>query len=212
VLSSRQFRRGNFAGRRWEPRSGALGRHAPSAMPTPRVGTNVSAQIQTAGGVEAKAGLHTSVRVVLVRFFGGGAVVLLGLVLVLSASTWPNRSEKVVLRQRTESVHFDWESVNSSASDAAVVQRVLELGNAGESRQGRPHRSLICTITRNDPHLREYVVRNLLAGFGHIVVYDNNQVRSQSDHNLIPLAAVSHHTPTSRRSFRLMAGAQGHRL
>ena len=27
-------------------------------------------------------------------------------------------------------------------------------------------------------HLREFVVRNLFAGFGHIVIYDNNQVES----------------------------------
>jgi len=35
-----------------------------------------------------------------------------------------------------------------------------------------------CCITRNDMHLREFVVRNLFAGFGHIVIYDNNQVES----------------------------------
>jgi len=32
--------------------------------------------------------------------------------------------------------------------------------------------------------LREFVVRNLLAGFGHIVIYDNNQVESGIDYDV----------------------------
>ena len=36
-------------------------------------------------------------------------------------------------------------------------------------------------LTRNEGHLRVWVVRNLLAGFGHIVLYNNNQVEKGID-------------------------------
>jgi hypothetical protein len=51
---------------------------------------------------------------------------------------------------------------------------------AGNS-SGKRYRSLICTNVRNDLHLREFLVRNLLLGFSHIVVLDNNQCGR--DHN-----------------------------
>jgi len=60
--------------------------------------------------------------------------------------------------------------------DTVVVQFLLRRGNAGRSSHGKWHRSLICALTRNEGHLREWVIRNLLAGFGHIVLYNNNQV------------------------------------
>jgi hypothetical protein len=61
-------------------------------------------------------------------------------------------------------------------SEDAIVASLVKLANPGKSRRGRKYRSLVCALSRNDVHLREYVVRNLLAGFGHIVIYDNNQV------------------------------------
>ena len=66
----------------------------------------------------------------------------------------------------------------------SIVGEILRLGKAGASSKGKRFRSLICCITRNDVHLREYVVRNLLAGFGHIVIYDNNQIGKGIDHDL----------------------------
>jgi hypothetical protein len=66
-------------------------------------------------------------------------------------------------------------------SEDAIVATLVKLANPGKSRRGRKYRSLVCALSRNDVHLREYVVRNLLAGFGHIVIYDNNQVRSCFD-------------------------------
>ena len=38
-------------------------------------------------------------------------------------------------------------------------------------------------------HLREFVVRNLLAGFGHIVIYDNNQVGQGIDYDVKEMLA-----------------------
>jgi len=65
-----------------------------------------------------------------------------------------------------------------------TVEHIRRLGNQGVSRTGKDFRSLICCLTRNDMHLREFVVRNLLAGFGHIVIYDNNQVESGIDYDV----------------------------
>lgn len=48
---------------------------------------------------------------------------------------------------------------------------------------------MICTITRADPHLREFVVRNLLAGFSHIVIYDNSHVAEGADCDVLPVMA-----------------------
>ena len=71
----------------------------------------------------------------------------------------------------------------------STVDAILRLGNAGKSARGKDFRSLICCITRNDVHLREFVVRNLLAGFGHIVIYDNNQVGQGIDYDVKEMLA-----------------------
>jgi hypothetical protein len=70
-----------------------------------------------------------------------------------------------------------------------TVDEILRLGDAGSSTKGKDFRSLICCITRNDVHLREFVVRNLLAGFGHIVIYDNNQVGQGIDYDVKEMMA-----------------------
>ena len=70
-----------------------------------------------------------------------------------------------------------------------TVEDIRRLGNPGVSTTGKDFRSLICCITRNDMHLREFVVRNLLAGFGHIVIYDNNQVESGIDYSVREMLA-----------------------
>jgi hypothetical protein len=61
-----------------------------------------------------------------------------------------------------------------------IIGDIIRLAKVHKSPQGKPYRSLICALSRNDVHLREYVVRNLLAGFAHVVIYDNNQVRGLS--------------------------------
>ena len=71
----------------------------------------------------------------------------------------------------------------------STVDEILRLGKAGASTRGKDFRSLICCITRNDVHLREFVVRNLLAGFGHIVIYDNNQVGQGIDYDVKEMLA-----------------------
>lgn len=40
---------------------------------------------------------------------------------------------------------------------------------------------------RHDVHMREFIVRNLLVGFSHIVIYDNNQIGAQQDFNITSL-------------------------
>jgi hypothetical protein len=70
-----------------------------------------------------------------------------------------------------------------------TVEDIRRLGNPGVSKRGKDFRSLICCLTRNDMHLREFVVRNLLAGFGHIVIYDNNQVESGIDYDVREMLA-----------------------
>lgn len=59
---------------------------------------------------------------------------------------------------------------------ADILRDLVSLSRPSPSRDGKKYRSLICALSRNDVHLREYIVRNLLAGFQHIVLYDNNQV------------------------------------
>ena len=73
--------------------------------------------------------------------------------------------------------------------DTMIVRELLRRGNAGRSSHGKRHRSLICALTRNEGHLREWVVRHLLAGFGHIVLYDNNQVEKGIDLDIRPMLA-----------------------
>lgn len=72
-------------------------------------------------------------------------------------------------------------------NSVAALQEITTLGSCGQSAHGKRYRSLICTIVRNDLHLREFIVRHLLLGFCHIVVYDNNQVLRGRDHDITPV-------------------------
>ena len=71
----------------------------------------------------------------------------------------------------------------------SIVGEIRRLGNSSKSSREKDFRSLVCCITRNDVHLREFVVRNLLAGFGHIVIYDNNQVGQGIDYDVEEMLA-----------------------
>ena len=67
-------------------------------------------------------------------------------------------------------------SLSLKEVEDGIMKEIINLSHRGESQRGKRYRSLVCALSRNDIHLREYVVRNLLAGFSHIVIYDNNQV------------------------------------
>ena len=85
----------------------------------------------------------------------------------------------------------------SDASSAAPLQQSYDaaaasiwgkelaaLGNCGKSKHGKRYRSLAWALVRNDIHMREFVVRNLLLGFCHIVISDNNQASAGRDFNI----------------------------
>jgi hypothetical protein len=78
------------------------------------------------------------------------------------------------------------------------------------SLYGLRYRSVLCTIVRNDPHLLEYLVRNLISGFSHIVVYDNNRILAGYDMNITNLlapfiaAGVVTHVPFYQNSTELL--------
>lgn len=70
-----------------------------------------------------------------------------------------------------------------------AVQLVSTLRTNSTSKQGLKYRSLICTIVRNDPYLMEFLVRSLITGFSHIVVYDNNRIYAGYDTNISSMLA-----------------------
>jgi len=119
-----------------------------------------------------------------------GALGVLELAAVLGAAS--NGTTSLALRpaaavQQTLGRALLWSKTEEP--DIMVVRELLRRGNAGRSSHGKRHRSLICALTRNEGHLREWVVRNLLAGFGHIVLYDNNQVENGIDLDIRPMLA-----------------------
>lgn len=73
-----------------------------------------------------------------------------------------------------------------NASKAQVLAR--ELGELGgcykQPASGKRWSIAMCTMVRNDVHLREFLVRMLLAGVSHIVLLDNNHVGIHQDHNI----------------------------
>ena len=83
-----------------------------------------------------------------------------------------------------------------------------QLVSAAASRHGRRWRSLICAVTRNEWHLREWLLRNLYIGISHIVLIDdnhgpNNHLSKDVDISsvvkpLVDLGLVSHVLPSQR--------------
>ena len=71
-----------------------------------------------------------------------------------------------------------------AAAASKWAKEIAKLGNCGKSKHGKRYRSLVCALVRNDIHMREFVVRNLLLGFCHIVISDNNQVSAGRDYNI----------------------------
>ena len=72
-----------------------------------------------------------------------------------------------------------------SASDfEQAVKLISSLHSKSPSLRGLKYRSMICTIVRNDPHLVEFLLRHLIVGFSHIVLYDNNRILAGYDTNI----------------------------
>jgi hypothetical protein len=74
-------------------------------------------------------------------------------------------------------------SIYASDFDRAV-KLISDLHSKSPSLRGLKYRSMICTIVRNDPHLVEFLLRHLIIGFSHIVLYDNNRILAGYDANI----------------------------
>ncbi|CAF2872835.1 unnamed protein product [Rotaria sp. Silwood2] len=70
-----------------------------------------------------------------------------------------------------------------------AVKIISGLRLKSTSLYGLKYRAMICTIVRNDPHLLEFLLRHLITGFSHIVIYDNNRILSGYDMNISNLLA-----------------------
>ncbi|CAF3374591.1 unnamed protein product [Rotaria socialis] len=66
----------------------------------------------------------------------------------------------------------------------AAVKIISQLRSNSTSLHGLQYRSIICTIVRNDPHILEFLLRNLIIGFSHIVIFDNNRILAGYDANI----------------------------
>ena len=60
------------------------------------------------------------------------------------------------------------------------------------SQHGRRWRSLVCAVTRNEWHLREWLLRTLYVGVSHIVLVDDNHLGMDRDISelLAPLSSA----------------------
>ena len=91
-----------------------------------------------------------------------------------------------------------------------AVKLISQIHSNYSSVNGLRYRSLICTIVRNDPHILEFLLRNLISGFSHIVVYDNNRIGADYDMNISNLlapfiaAGVVTHIPWHQESLELL--------
>jgi len=103
------------------------------------------------------------------------------------------------------------EPSDGATAARAVVEEILDLGGRARSRHGRKYRAAACVITRNEARLREILVRNLLVGYNHFFVYDNNQIAHGVEYSLTPMlepfvaaGAVTHTGWEQNRTERLI--------
>lgn len=91
-----------------------------------------------------------------------------------------------------------------------AVQLISRIRSNDASINGLPYRSVLCTIVRNDPHIVEFILRHLISGFSHIVIYDNNRVKAGYDLNMTNVlqpfiaAGVVTHIPWFQESIELL--------
>ena len=58
---------------------------------------------------------------------------------------------------------------------------IRQLTTRAPSRHGHRWRSVLCAVTRNEWHLREWLIRTLYVGVSHIVLIDDNHVGEDHD-------------------------------
>jgi len=94
----------------------------------------------------------------------------------------------IIIFQRNVIVEENHSSVfnNNFTKTVAIINSIRS--NA-TSVLGLQYRAIICTIVRNDPHIVEFLLRNLISGFSHFVLYDNNRISVGFDDNLTDILA-----------------------
>jgi hypothetical protein len=71
-----------------------------------------------------------------------------------------------------------WTTTTDFDKAVALISRIR---SDYRSLHGLRYRSMICTVVRNDPHILEFILRHLISGFSHIVIYDNNRIFAGHD-------------------------------
>lgn len=62
-----------------------------------------------------------------------------------------------------------------------MLRQVLNAASLALPPRSKQYRACICTVTRNELHLEEWLVRNILSGVEHIYLFDNNRVLTSLD-------------------------------
>jgi hypothetical protein len=86
----------------------------------------------------------------------------------------------MLIQSKYFSIHNSISSIPITDYDEAILL-ISRLRSNDKSLYGLRYRSMICTIVRNDPHILEFILRHLIIGFSHIVIYDNNRIFSGHD-------------------------------
>ncbi|CAF3776020.1 unnamed protein product [Rotaria sp. Silwood1] len=90
-----------------------------------------------------------------------------------------------------------------------AVKLISRLRSNYSSIHGLRYRSMICTIVRNDHYIAEFLLRHIISGFSHIVVYDNNRISAGYDSNISAVlepfiaAGVVTHVPWQQNTTEL---------
>ncbi|CAF1444204.1 unnamed protein product [Rotaria sordida] len=101
-------------------------------------------------------------------------------------------------------------SVKLQSNFDEAVKLISRLRSNYSSIHGLRYRSMICTIARNNPHIAEFLLRNIISGFSHIVVYDNNRILAGYDSNISTVlesfiaAGVVTHVPWQQNTTKLL--------
>jgi len=93
----------------------------------------------------------------------------------------PHRPIIVTEREREKSHRSEQEEFDLAVS--IIQQRLLPLVPKPPTPPGKRYHTCTFTVTRNEHHLTEFLVRNLLAGVQHMWLLDDNRVR-QYEHTL----------------------------
>ena len=114
------------------------------------------------------------------------------------------------LNKKDLSLHSEQKMSVSTSNFDKAVNLISQIRSKHPSVNGLRYRSVICTIVRNDPHIVEFLLRNLIIGFSHIVVYDNNRIKAGYDMNITDVlapfikAGVVTHMPWNQESLGLL--------